>query len=412
MLVSSEKPWLRRHDWATGRVRAKEANPLPLVVGVVFVLGWFSVIVPTAVSVASGGARVAEYVAVGLFVPVGLFMLAVVTRHLGLAIRYGRSVFAIDLLRGVSGGTLEGAAVVPAALPEGTPVLATLTCQKLPEYAKGPTRVLWEGEQIARIERRGNESRIPVCIEIPAGCPSTQLERVPGRICWQLRLEGQGRCKGFLNTFEVPVFADDRPDAGFVRPVAGAPPPATIQLQPTAEAEWKDEAGGRQRTAQLMEQGFLDAGAYTIPAFGGIVMRGFVKPADGSVAAIYEHPVAGLVVDFVTRYPDHTSITVTSAVETGLDAPPGKMRVNMPGAEPSALYQRMVAERPPDKTPRRFAASEFAPYFEQAYAEEMTWRKGRGGLTEDEIQRVAAKSGLQLTEAEVELAQKIERNKA
>jgi hypothetical protein len=190
-----------------------------------------------------------------------------------------------------------------------------------------------------------------------------------------------------------------------------AAPPLTIQLQPTTEPGWDDEEGAQRLTLQVMERGFLDAGAYDVPALGGIVVRGFVKPADGSVAAIYEHPDAGLVVDFVTRYPDRTSITVTSSEETGLDAMPGTTRVNMPGTEPGSLYDRMLSERPPTRTPRRFAASEFARYFEQAYAEEMAWRKDRGGTSKDEIRRVGAKGGHQLSEAQLEEAHRRQQEK-
>ncbi len=183
--------------------------------------------------------------------------------------------------------------------------------------------------------------------------------------------------------------------------LASAVPPDTIALRPNASPKWKERKKVDAHLAQLRQRGFASAGTFDIPALGGVLLAGFVKPSDGALAVVYEHPRAGVIVDLVTYYPDGTGVTVTSSAPTGLDVRPGFTRVNLPGSDASALYARLQKERAAGRTPTAVKAGEFAARFEKAYADEMAWRNSRGGPTEDEIRNVAAQSGRTLSDEEM-----------
>jgi hypothetical protein len=136
--------------------------------------------------------------------------LAFVVRDARLFSRYGRSFFEMNPVPGVPGGVLQGAAVIPCALPEGASVLATLTCWQRSELRDMSPQVVWESEQLVGVLPIAGSARVPVRFAIPPGKPASQPEKRRGGIYWQLRLEGRYACKGLLTTFEVPVFIDMR----------------------------------------------------------------------------------------------------------------------------------------------------------------------------------------------------------
>jgi hypothetical protein len=117
-------------------------------------------------------------------------------------------------------------------------------------------------------------------------------------------------------------------------------------------------------------------------------VAGYIMPGDGAIAVACEHPAAGFWADFVEKYPDDTSITVTSASRGHeLDHRPGHDKVYLKGVDVAALHDRFLAERRP-KAPVVVTAGEFVRVFEQAYADEIAWRKDRG-VTAGEVARVA-----------------------
>src|SRR5262249_1624139 len=81
-----------------------------------------------------------------------------------------------------------------------------------------------------------------------------------------------------------------------------------------------------------------------------------------------------------------------TAAGAGVDHMPGHTVERLPGLDAAALYQRFLAERPKKPMIRPIAA-EFPAAFEKVYADEMDWRNGRGGPTEEEVRAVAGASG-------------------
>ena len=229
MLESAEKPWLRRHDWASGRVRAEEGDGPGLILGTLFSVCWFGGLAAFAWLLWRSGAREAlPYWILGGFAAAGLLPLAFVVREARLFSRYGRAVFEMNPVPGAPGGVLQGAAVIPRALPEGASVLATLTCWQRSELRDMSPHVVWESEQLVGVLPIAGSARVPIRFAIPPGKPASQPEKRRGGIYWQLRLEGRYACKGLLTTFEVPVFIDMRlpapTDAAATAGVAPEPP--------------------------------------------------------------------------------------------------------------------------------------------------------------------------------------------
>ena len=131
-------------------------------------------------------------------------------------------------------------------------------------------------------------------------------------------------------------------------------------------------------------------------------MHAWVNPDQAAIAVVYEHPVAGAWMDFVSRYDDGTRITFTNTGQGGgLDHQPGHLIERRPGLDPRSLYQEFFEARP-ERPAIPVRADEFVAVFEKAYADEMDWRNGRGGPTEREIRAIAAESGFEDDDALVE----------
>jgi hypothetical protein len=133
--------------------------------------------------------------------------------------------------------------------------------------------------------------------------------------------------------------------------------------------------------------GYRPAGSFTVAEMGGLPIHLLVKPAECAVAAVYEHPKAGVWFDLFTRYQDGTSFTLATARKGGgLDQRPGHPTIRAPGLDPAAARARFLRERPAGAL-KSFSAAEVPSMFADAYAEAMAWRKQRG-ITAAEVQRV------------------------
>ena len=162
--------------------------------------------------------------------------------------------------------------------------------------------------------------------------------------------------------------------------------PDTIHLKPESEC-WSDIDAASNLIAPFYELGFESAGIHRIPELSGVVVELFAKPSDRLYGVVYEHPHAGHWFDVVCRFEDETSATYTTAPPTGLDPRPGHPVVNAPGARAQALVERARAESQ-GKRAKPATRENVVADFEQAYADSIAWRKGRG-ISAQEVGRVA-----------------------
>jgi hypothetical protein len=165
--------------------------------------------------------------------------------------------------------------------------------------------------------------------------------------------------------------------------------PDAIHLEPVDPDAWLDRDAAHDLAWQFAEQGFAGAGTHRIVEMHGVRVHLLVHEAERLFAVVYEHPQAGQWFDVVAGYADGTSITFTTAKETGLDPRPGHPVVHAPPTSPRALIERLRWERPAG-TLRPATVAAVVSEFETAYADSTAWRKGRG-ISAAEVARVAAR---------------------
>ena len=188
--------------------------------------------------------------------------------------------------------------------------------------------------------------------------------------------------------------------------------PARIHAQRRENFAWNNEDVVNKLLQPLWKLGFEDAGFYEIAEMPGVKVRALARPSETLWAVVYEHPQAGVWMDYVTRYVEKTpdgeniigSLTTTNATQgEELERQPNhdKIYVSALGAE--ALYQRHLAMRRSDVEWSAVVPQNFQAEFEQAYAREMDWRYARGGVTEDELRAIATKSGVEMTDDNIKM---------
>jgi len=164
--------------------------------------------------------------------------------------------------------------------------------------------------------------------------------------------------------------------------------PDAIHLEPRERPSWKDAAAITSLTAPLEAEGFFNAGHFTIVEIAGVSLQFFVDTERNAYSVVYEHEAAGIFLDLVTLYEDGASLTATTSKHVALDPRPGHEKLRAPGASASELLRRFFAERP--SKPMRPMGRELLPgYFEKAWADEIEWRRSRGGATVREVAAVA-----------------------
>jgi hypothetical protein len=177
-------------------------------------------------------------------------------------------------------------------------------------------------------------------------------------------------------------------------------PPARIRLVPAAAggSHARDVAA---RRPELEAAGFRVLGTYRVEPMRGVVLTAFAHPEQSLCAVVYGHPVVKCFVDMFSKTEDDRSLTVTTApAGQELDQPPGHEKI----FERNLTIPRMVElilRRRPQGRHEPWDAGNFASKFEAAYAKEMDWRRNRGGVTLDEVRRVAQASGSKATEKQV-----------
>lgn len=208
-----EKPWLRRKEWAGGRIGSAPGKAGLLLW--IFVFFWCAGSAAISLAVVPSQWRQGNHaVLLALIFPV--LGLALIVFALCTTIawrRFSRTVFEIAAVPAPAGGALNGRIRVPGRLiPEHGWHLA-LSCVR--RKTIGPAnnlrtseRVLWRDEQWLRRDlpqTAAGETSIPVFFRLPDDKPDANPDRGDGT---HWRLEAWARLRGpdFHAAFEVPVF--------------------------------------------------------------------------------------------------------------------------------------------------------------------------------------------------------------
>ena len=163
--------------------------------------------------------------------------------------------------------------------------------------------------------------------------------------------------------------------------------PDTIHLKPIDRAKLRHAGRVEGFAAEYVNSGFESAGLFAIPEMPGVSVQLFAHRANSMYGAIYDHPIAGVFCDVVSRYPDGSARTWTTARATGLKHMPNARVTNLPGTEPAVLIETARRQRPAAGL-RACTTANAVVDFETAYAEYMAWIKQRG-ISTGEVVEVA-----------------------
>lgn len=166
---------------------------------------------------------------------------------------------------------------------------------------------------------------------------------------------------------------------------AGNRVPNEIHLIAASMILWKDEDKWREAYNALETHGFRHAGNYRVQEIG-VDVQFLINDAECAMACIYNHPVAGVFMDVVSRYDDGTSVTFANRSATGLDQHPQLLNRFLGEISPADLIERALSERP-QKPLQPIRDKDLVPDFCRVWKEYKEWRNRRG-TTAEEVERI------------------------
>ncbi|HSY74291.1 MAG TPA: hypothetical protein VK810_02380 [Dongiaceae bacterium] len=205
----SEKPWLKRADWAAGKIKSAgiphAKSYLTMGIALCVIGGLIAVLViPKALRDGNDSALVAV-----IFPIIGIIFLISVVKKLLAHRRFGDCIFEMAQTPAPTGGALEGAIQTSLPLKFENELNLNLFCIRKTTSGAGQNRrtdekILWRDKKIFKAGSPGLEAgKIPVQFDLPPGQPQCS-ERGSEAICW--RLEMKIPAANFHATFDVPVF--------------------------------------------------------------------------------------------------------------------------------------------------------------------------------------------------------------
>jgi len=226
-----EKPWLKRKDWADGRITSSLRKAAAIL--------WIFVAFWCAASAAISLAVVPQQLHQGnraalltlIFPVIGLAMIFFALNTTRAWRKFGRSIFEMAAIPGALGGTLEGEIQVKTRLRPEHGLHLRLSCFRRTTTGSGKDRstverILWQDEKWLRADlpqTDSNATGIPVYFRLPDDQPESTLGNGDG-IHWKLEASAKVPGPNFHAIFEVPVFK--LPET----PAPGDDPTASFQM--------------------------------------------------------------------------------------------------------------------------------------------------------------------------------------
>lgn len=213
MRESDEHPWLKRKDWAAGRITP--ASRKASVILWIFVFFWCAASVAISIAVVPGQLQQGNRtVLVALIFPViGLALFVFAWRTTRAWRRFGQSIFEMSGVPAPLGGALQGQIQFRGKSQPAHGWHVALTC--LRRTITGPTnnlrtieKVVWRDEKWLRSDlpqKDSNATSIPVFFQLPADKPESTVTHGDGTH-WRLEAWAQLSGPNFETAFEVPVF--------------------------------------------------------------------------------------------------------------------------------------------------------------------------------------------------------------
>jgi hypothetical protein len=208
-----EKPWLKRKDWANGRITSSSRKAVLLLW--IFVAFWCAASAAISLAVVPQQLHQGNHAAlIALFFPVVGVVVLVFAVNTTLAWRrFGQSIFEMAAIPAALGGTLEGEIQVRGKLQPQHGLHLRLSCVRRTTSSTGKNRgtgekILWQDEKWLRADLPQadlNATGIPIFFSLPDSLPESTPSSGDG-IHWKLEASAKLRGPDFHAAFEVPVF--------------------------------------------------------------------------------------------------------------------------------------------------------------------------------------------------------------
>jgi|SRR5271165_51573 len=166
--------------------------------------------------------------------------------------------------------------------------------------------------------------------------------------------------------------------------------PDEIALVREDAPQWHDPAGVEQQVAPLLREGFIGLGAYRVDKMPGVLVHMLFQPETYVEAHIYDHPKSGSWTEFVTRYTDGSSHTLSTLPPTGMNRPAWIRKIQADKSVPTdQLYRQFKTQREWHGI-KPITAQDVIPEFEDGFRRLMAWRYQQG-ISPQEVAHVARK---------------------
>jgi hypothetical protein len=251
--TSDEKAWLKRKDWADGRVTSSSRKAVLLLW--IFVAFWCGISGAISLFVVPPQLNQGHHAAlIALIFPVIGLALIFFTLNTTLAWRkFGRSIFKMAAVPAALGGTLQGEIQVKTKLRPRHGLHLRLTCVRrattgASNNCRTSEKILWQDEKWLRADLPQtdlNATGIPVYFKLPDNLPESTAGLGDG-IHWKLEALATLRGPDFHAAFEVPVFK--------------LPEPPEISSDPTAHCQLSLDEVRKQIHSKIQIAGLPDGG--------------------------------------------------------------------------------------------------------------------------------------------------------
>jgi hypothetical protein len=211
--TDDEKPWLKRKDWADGRITSSSRKAVLLLW--IFIAFWCGIsgaislfVIPQQLHQGNHAALIAL-----IFPAIGLAMIYFALNTTLAWRKFGRSIFEMAAIPAAGGGTLEGEIQVKTKLTPQHGLHLRLTCVRRTTTGASNNRqlnekILWQDEKWLRADLPQtdlNATGIPVFFKLPDNLPESTAAMGDG-IHWKLEASATLRGPNYHAVFEVPVF--------------------------------------------------------------------------------------------------------------------------------------------------------------------------------------------------------------
>jgi hypothetical protein len=216
--ADNEKPWLKRKDWAEGRIPSSSRKAVLLLwIFIAFWCGISGAIFLFVVLPQWHQGNRAALIAL-IFPVIGLAMILFALNTTLAWRKFGRSVFQMAAVPAALGGTLQGEIQVKTKLEPRHGLYSRLSCVRRTTTGASNNRrtsekILWQDEKWLRADLPQtdlNATGVPVYFKLPDHLPESTAMHGDG-IHWKLETSATLRGPDFHAAFEVPVFKSSEP---------------------------------------------------------------------------------------------------------------------------------------------------------------------------------------------------------